>query len=225
MHLAVKRCLSSYPCAFWGSFVRSVERPSHVSRSSRSLSFSFAGPRKLNDIVKKELIDEKTSSEIADIWLTFHETKENSHGLILKGKEAEKILSRAKACPFFIQPVFREGGHFNLVSQFQGPCYFLMAYLEDYQMDPRAATPLLTFSIFDDYSTTKDLTMVRCDVINKGIADDEGLKIVHSMLDAYRKDSEYKTVEAFNKTPDSFDLDSFLSQQEKQWKNPPSVSE
>lgn len=44
-----------------------------VSNSRRSFSFSFVGPRKLEDIIKKDLIKDKEGTEIADIWFTYHE--------------------------------------------------------------------------------------------------------------------------------------------------------
>ena len=77
-----------------------------------------------------------------------------------------------------------------LVSQFQVPSHFLLAYLEDYKMDPHSATPLLTFSVFNDYIDTKDVALVRCDILNKNIQDDEGRKVVESLLDNYRKDDD-----------------------------------
>lgn len=94
-----------------------------------------------------------------------------------------------------------------------------MAYLEDYKMDPARAQPLLTFSVFDDYADEKDLTLVRADVLNKGIQDDEGLKIVQNMLDVYTRDDEYLGVYAFNKKPETFDFDDYISQQNEKWKS------
>lgn len=105
-----------------------------------------------------------------------------------------------------------------LVSQFFEPSHFIMAYLEDYKMDPSAAQPLLSFSVFDDYAEEKDLALVRADILNKGIADDEGLKIVKDMLDKYAVEDEYMDVYAFNKKPETFDFDGFISQQNQKWK-------
>ena len=62
---------------------------------SRNFSFSFAGPKNLNDILKKDLVQDKSRTEVADIWYTYHEGKENVHGLVLRGEEAESLLSRA----------------------------------------------------------------------------------------------------------------------------------
>ena len=93
-----------------------------------------------------------------------------------------------------------------------------MAYLEDYKMDPAAAQPLLQFSIFDDYADDKDLTLVRADILNRGIDEGEGLKVVNSMLSNYQNDDEYLSLRAFNSKPESFDLDDYIAQQSAKWK-------
>lgn len=58
----------------------------------------------------------------------------------------------------------------------------------------------------------------RVDVINKGIEDDEGLRCVNALLDAYGKDEIFMSVHAFNKKPESFDFDDYISQQNQKWK-------
>uniref|UniRef100_A0A7S2EBW8 ATP synthase mitochondrial F1 complex assembly factor 1 n=1 Tax=Trieres chinensis TaxID=1514140 RepID=A0A7S2EBW8_TRICV len=188
----------------------------------RSFSFSFAGPRKLDEIMKTELLEGKSASEVTDIWMTYHEGKDRTHGLVIDGEDTKKILSRATKCPFFVQPIFREedkkDGYFMLLSQYQGPSHFLMAYLEDYKMDPARAQPLLTFSVFDDLSETLGVGLVRCDVINKGIEDDEGRKVMNNALDSYRKDEEFFRVRAFNEAPESFDVDDYISCQSRKWR-------
>lgn len=168
--------------------------------------------------MKTELLEGKSASEVSDIWMTYHEGKDNTHGIIMSGKESADVLKHAKECPFFVQPIFRDEGYFMLVSQFQEPSHFLMAYLEDYKMDPARAQPLLTFSVFDDLSKKLDLGLVRCDILNKGVEDNEGRKVVNNMLDAYKKDEEFFKVRAFNQAPDSFDVDDYISCQNQKWK-------
>jgi hypothetical protein len=41
----------------------------------RNFSFTFAGPRNLDEIIKKDLVEDKTGAEVADVWYTYHETK------------------------------------------------------------------------------------------------------------------------------------------------------
>jgi len=139
-------------------------------------------------------------------------------GLVWKGSEGRTVLERASKSPFFVQPVFREDGYFMLLSQFQAPAHFLLAYLEDYKMDPHSATPLLTCSIFDDYAVADaqiDLALVRCDVVNRSIRDDEGRKIIDALLRNYRDD--YADVQTFNERPEHFMIDDFISRMEQRW--------
>jgi hypothetical protein len=222
----------------------------------RNFTFSFAGPRKLDDIIKRDTLEMKSTLEIEDIWLTYHENKvrvwyrvalvvfvgssccvewpgfciispcsvplkknlmqEGVTGLILPGDQGPKVLERATECPFIVQPVFREGGFFNMIAQFQKPCYFLMAYLQDYNMDPTAASPLLTFSVFDDFVKTKNVSLVRVDILNSNIQESEANKVVKSVLHNYIH--EFDSVKTFNKRPKDFDFDDYVSRMSARWK-------
>lgn len=48
---------------------------SRFGQSSRTLSFSFAGPQKLDEVLKKDLVEDKTGSEVADLWKSYHKGK------------------------------------------------------------------------------------------------------------------------------------------------------
>eukprot|EP00934_Nitzschia_sp_Nitz4_P001343 Nitzschia sp. Nitz4//scaffold174_size87051//10180//11038//NITZ4_005100-RA/size87051-augustus-gene-0.54-mRNA-1//1//CDS//3329538845//1343//frame0 len=207
---------------FCTSFLRATTKiqalkPVANTVATRSLSFTFAGPRKLDDILKKELVEDKSSEDITDLWYTYHENQEKSIGLSLNGEEGNKVLERAPTSPFFVQPVFRENGYFMLVSQFQDPAHFLLAYLEDFKMDPQRAQPLMTCSVFDDYASNKDITLVRSDIMNNAIEGEEGRKIVQCLLDAYSDDEEFALVDAFNNNPSEFDLDKLIAMQRGKW--------
>lgn len=88
-------------------------------------------------------------------------------------------------------------------------------------MDPLSATPLITFSLFDDYSKEKNITLVRCDILSKGIEEEEGRKVVENLLESYSKDQEYQGVVTFNKKPDVFDFDDYVSRMKNRWATPP----
>jgi hypothetical protein len=84
-------------------------------------------------------------------------------------------------------------------------------------MDPISATPLITFSLFDDYAEEKNIALVRCDFLNRGIEDQEGRKVVESILESYRRDDEFQGVMNFNTKPDSFDFDDLIKRMRKRW--------
>lgn len=101
-----------------------------------------------------------------------------------------------------------------VVSQFQEPSYFLLAFLEDYKMDPAAAQPLITISVFDDLAEKNDVVLLRCDIINKGIEDDEGYKICQNLIKDYL---DGDAVQMFNTKPDAFNIDEFVKEKQVQW--------
>jgi hypothetical protein len=43
--------------------------------AKRCFSFTFVGPRTLDEILKKELVQDKSATEVADLWYTYHENK------------------------------------------------------------------------------------------------------------------------------------------------------
>ena len=117
--------------------------PSSNAQFQARNNFSYAGPRKLDDILKVDQIKNKTKAEISDLWMTYHEGKEKVHGLVLNGETGKTVLARAAQwcvlpsnlnestharpsqphysvsaieSPFFIHPVFRDGGHFMILS-------------------------------------------------------------------------------------------------------------
>ena len=58
--------------------------------------FSFAGPQKLDEIMKTELLEDKSKAEVSDLWMTYHENKKGVRGGFLNGKEGKAVLERAK---------------------------------------------------------------------------------------------------------------------------------
>jgi len=74
-------------------------RPAHLLAQTlrRKLSYGFSLPdtRNLNEILKTDLVEGKSKSEVTNIWSTFHEDKEGVHGNVLDGEEGKKILARA----------------------------------------------------------------------------------------------------------------------------------
>jgi ATP synthase F1 complex assembly factor 1 len=186
--------------------------------SVRYLSFCWGG-RKLDEIVKLDLLKGKSQDEVELIWKEYHKELKNTVGTVLSGEDGFKVLSRAQECSFFVQPIFREGGFFTLVSQFQSPSYFLLAYLEEYKSDASTSQPLIAISVYNDLASTKHITLIRGEVINKGILLEEGEKIIHQLIEAYRDDDLfYGHVRTFNKNPSKFNYNNFLEQQRLKWK-------
>ena len=55
-----------------------VLRPALQLSRKRYLSFSFVGPKTLDDIMKKDKMVGKSASELSDLWFAYHDSKVRS---------------------------------------------------------------------------------------------------------------------------------------------------
>lgn len=127
--------------------------------------FSYPAPRSLQQIVKLELLENESTEKIEKIWTEYHREKSDSLAAALSGETYKLFVQRAGASPFFIFPVYRKGGFFNMLCQFQDTC-FLVTYLEAFKENPGLAPPCLTVSLYDDMVESKDIGLLRADVTN-----------------------------------------------------------
>lgn len=127
--------------------------------------FSYPAPRSLQQIVKLELLENESKEQIHQIWTDFHSDKSDALAAALSGETYKLFVQRAGASPFFIFPVYRKDGFFNMLCQFQDTC-FLVTYLEAFKENPGLAPPCLTVSLYEDMVESKDIGLLRADVTN-----------------------------------------------------------
>ncbi|RLN61150.1 hypothetical protein BBJ29_007337 [Phytophthora kernoviae] len=64
--------------------------------------------------------------QIRSIWEDFHADKDDAVATTLLADEFQSIVKRATAAPYFIFPVYRQEGFFNMQCQLQQSCFFVM---------------------------------------------------------------------------------------------------
>ena len=85
----------------------------------------------------------------------------------------------------------------------------LCTYLEEYKRNPDTASPWLCVAVFDDFVEDKSMALVRGD-FTPNLSKVEGELTSRLILHGYFDDEGYEFVEAFNKTPESFDYNKFI---------------
>eukprot|EP00903_Cladosiphon_okamuranus_P012709 g11883.t1 len=175
----------------------------------RDLSFSFPGPRKLADITNLPLLEKEEKESIADIWAAYHDERPDSLGTVMPGDALADLQAKARKCPMFILPVWRDGGHFMMLSQYQDTC-FLLTYLEDYKVNPGGAQPYATISMYADLVDSKDLGLIRAD-ITPNLTKKEVDRLVRLLIRFYSPHAHHH-VEAFNLRTEEFDLEKMLQE-------------
>ncbi|OWZ03917.1 putative mitochondrial protein [Phytophthora megakarya] len=178
-----------------------------LTSTKASTGFSYPGARSLEQLVKLELLDNEQTPQIRSIWEKFHADKDDAVAATLDANEFQSLVKRAEAAPYFIFPVYRQDGFFNMLCQFQQSC-FLVTYLEAFKENPSAAPPCVAVSLYDDLLDKKELTLVRADVINM-LDKKETQLLLKQLLASYQDDKLYEHVDKFNNQPDQFDFEAY----------------
>lgn len=73
--------------------------------------------KKLSDIMKIELVEDKTAEDLSKIWIEYHKTKDVL-AATLTVQQFDSLMARAKANPVFILPLPRSEGFEFIMLQF-----------------------------------------------------------------------------------------------------------
>jgi ATP synthase mitochondrial F1 complex assembly factor 1 len=187
-----------------------------ITRRSLSEGFSPLSPMSLQEVMKKDMIENETTDRLKTIWTEYHHTKATSVGLTITQDENEKIAARLRESPMFIFPVFKDdkGGNLILLSQMLEK-FVMYTYLEEYKQNPQAASQWASLIIYDDFVESKGLALVRGDMSPQMVRE-EGDVLTRCTLHAYLDDDAYaKFVKAFNHTPDAFDFQAYFAYMQK----------
>ncbi|KAL3672834.1 hypothetical protein V7S43_002122 [Phytophthora oleae] len=197
----------AFALRLWRRALLSSYHARSFASSKAAAGFSYPGARSLEQIVKLELLENEQAAKIQSIWEEFHANKDDAVATTLTANEFQALVKRAEAAPYFIFPVYRQEGFFNMLCQFQQSC-FLVTYLEAFKENPSAAPPCVAVSLYDDLLATKELTLVRADVINM-LDKTESQLLLKQMLASYQDDKLYEHVDKFNNKPEQFDFEAY----------------
>lgn len=97
-----------------------------------------------------------------------------------------------------------------MFAQVQMP-HILFTGLEDYKARGSQAAPYLTASFYTEFAETKDVVLIRGDVVfSSKLTDEEAKWLLETVQSLYLNDTRYKLVERFNKETHDFEFKDVL---------------
>ncbi|GKD93870.1 ATP synthase mitochondrial F1 complex assembly factor 1 [Tanacetum coccineum] len=89
--------------------------------------------------------------------------------------------------------------------------HILFTGLEDYKARGTQAAPYFTVSHYKEFAETKDLVLIRGDIVFASkLTDDEAKWLLETAQSFYLNDTRYKLVERFNKQTSEFEFKDVL---------------
>ncbi|XP_063707308.1 ATP synthase mitochondrial F1 complex assembly factor 1 [Culicoides brevitarsis] len=160
--------------------------------------------KKLSDILKLELLEDKSAEEIKHIWLEYHKTKD-CISAILEVNQYEQLMNTAKKYPIFVFPIPRNQGYEFMMFQFAENTIHFTPLL-CYQVHKENAPECLSVTHYTDFKE-KGIILMRGEFDSKVLSPQEAQCLVNQLQLYYCKNdsNKAKLLQTFTNTPDKFD--------------------
>jgi hypothetical protein len=176
--------------------------------SAHALALGYV--RKLDDIVKLDLLEREMAPAVKQIWEDYHREAEQAWGLAIDVAQYEVLRARLVESPMFIIPVRRDKGFFTLAMQHKERS-ISFTFLEEYKRSPETAVPWLFATLYDDLVASKGLALLRADFLPHLLTREEAVEVLKRTLELYASD-KYDRVWIFNHASKHFKIDEYLKE-------------
>ncbi|KAJ9469895.1 ATP synthase mitochondrial F1 complex assembly factor 1 [Diplonema papillatum] len=201
-----------------------VSRPQ--ARHATGNMLKEAGRKSLDSILKLELLEKASPAAIMNLWTTHHQLVMQYWGRVISTEAFEVIAPRLKECPYFVVPVFRDKGMFNVVTNFQAgrgadagrDDLMLCCPLGEWQAKQDHASIHMTIQFFTELSKSKGIVLVRCELMDQHMTKQDAMFVTHILLKYYTLPHLFNHVELFNKSPNQFSYHNYLRQMKEEAK-------
>lgn len=196
------------------AMIRPASRLASAHRLARAplargvTALTLGQARRLDDVVKLELLQKEPAPAIRQIWEAYHQDAPACVALTLDAEAHARLRERLQESPMFVTPVPREGGYFVLAVQHQqrSLCF---TYLEEYNKSPHTAQPWLFATVYDELVADKGLALARGEFAPHLLSKPEAQRALERLLAVYTSD-RYDRAWIFNHAPAHFDFEAYV---------------
>lgn len=165
----------------------------------------FTKKKHLSDIMKVELLKDKSMQEITEIWLKHHMSVKDTVAVVLPVEVYDLILQTSLKHPTFLLPLPRPHGYEYFVSQFCGEEFHLTPLI-NFQAFKENAPECLLLTHFAELSKDKGIVLMRGEFNNDILAVSEAMCLTNQIHRYYGEidTKRMKLLERFSNVPTEF---------------------
>ncbi|KAJ2534244.1 hypothetical protein IWW43_002467 [Coemansia sp. RSA 1935] len=189
------------------------QKPDRVKRRSQNLPPDV---KSLDQVMKLDMLNDKTCDEISEIWTQYHANKDTISAAIPTATY-QQLLQVARKNPIFVLPLPREG---------QGVEFYFLQFdyhqvhftsLIEYKTNQSNARPFLTLTHYTDF-IDRGVVLMRGEVDSKNMLNVQAAQLLALLMQQFYitgGEEKRKLLETFNQRPDEFDYRELLEAAEK----------
>eukprot|EP00760_Papus_ankaliazontas_P006640 PhM_4_TR13118/c0_g1_i1/m.70550/K07555/ATPeAF1, ATPAF1, ATP11; ATP synthase mitochondrial F1 complex assembly factor 1 len=170
------------------------------------------GRKGLDDIMKVPMLEALNTAEIINMWQFHHNSLIQYWGRVIPTDAYYALRPRLEESPYFVIPVFRDKGLFNVVTCFDKDLVGVVP-LGEWQEKQSQASVHLTIQFFTELARSKGIVLVRTEIKDEVFKRQDCIFATSMLLKYYSNPSKYtQWVETFNRQPLQFDYHAYLRQ-------------
>ncbi|XP_056271330.1 ATP synthase mitochondrial F1 complex assembly factor 1 [Pseudoliparis swirei] len=199
-------------------FVRLMERELENKdkvAASDGASGGFTKNKTLGSILNLEQIGDKTSEEVAELWMKYYSTKDTISAVIPTAMY-ELMLSRSKSCQMFLYALPQKEGYEFFLGQWSGHELHFTSLINVQMQGENAPSQLILYH-YPDLKDEKGVVLMTAELDPKFITVHQAQCLANQVQLFYgmQRQETFRLVETFNHHPAAFKHMSLIAELEQ----------
>jgi len=183
-----------------GSSVLERMKSSSVSHSQTPQS---SKRKSLDSIIKLELLQDKSSEEIGQIWNQYYATKENVLFATLPVGKYHRLREKGNECPMFVYALPRESGYEFMLGQCTNDDWYFTPLLA-YQTHGEYAPYSLSVQYYTELADARGIVLMKGEISQEDLKPELATLLVHQTQFMYGSEENFKLVKSMHTNPNEF---------------------
>lgn len=188
----------------WKRTIQSVEKKFSEKKREQDNRRGSKLPSTLGELIHVELLESKSSEEVAVIW-TEHFKDKDAISAVIPSDLYDEMLKRVKAYPTFLYPLPKDQGYEFILSQFEGNrCFFTS--LINFQVHGENAPWQLCMTFYPELKDNKGIALMTSEIDQNtmNLFEAQCLAQLQKLFYVTPDKKKLELLETFTKKPDSF---------------------
>ncbi|KAK7126776.1 hypothetical protein R3I94_018082 [Phoxinus phoxinus] len=194
-------------------FVKYMEK--ELDNRGKAGTGGFSKDMTLGSLLNLDLVQEKSGSEIAEIWMQ-HFSKKDTISAVIPGSTFDIISGRAKSCPTFLYALPQKEGYEFFVGQWAGHEMHFTSLINVQTMGENAPSQLILYH-YTDLQKDKGIVLMTAEMDIKFVTVHQAQCLANQVQLFYgsQRLETFRLVENFNHQPKEFKHMSVIAELEQ----------
>ncbi|XP_048020763.1 ATP synthase mitochondrial F1 complex assembly factor 1 [Megalobrama amblycephala] len=194
-------------------FVKYMEK--ELDKRGKAETRGFTKFKTLGSILNLEMVQGKSGSEIAELWMQYF-SKKDTISAVIPGSTFDNIFGRSKSCPTFLYALPQKEGYEFFVGQWAGHELHFTSLINVQTMGENAPSHLILYH-YTDLQKDKGIVLMTAEMDIKFVTVHQAQCLANQVQLFYgsQRLETFRLVEAFNHKPEEFKHMSVIAELEQ----------